>query len=141
MSYHNMRRHNAEHFGEDLYVEGCEDFEHGLVDSDISFDDEPCDRRLDLHPSFGSDSDSVCDTSPAAQSSFVPASVYSDMCRAIGDAQRSFTFDNRFTRESSSLLTKEITCSVTRDENFTVSHALYASRCRNVHFQVQHQNS
>ena len=48
------------------------------------------------------------------------------MCRAIGDAHRSTTVDNRFIRESRSLVAKKITRSVIRDENLTVSHALSA---------------
>ena len=98
MSQDNMRHHNASHFGEDLYVEGCEDLVHGLLDSDSSSEDEPGHRWPDLHTSSGSDSDSVCDTSLAGPSTFVPASVDSDMCRAIGDAHRFTTVDNRFIR-------------------------------------------
>ena len=48
------------------------------------------------------------------------------MCRAIGDAQRSAAVDNRFIRESRSLLAKEITCLLTRDEKFVVSQAFEA---------------
>ena len=43
MSQYNMRQHNASHFGDDLYVEGCEDLVHGLIDIDSSSSDEATD--------------------------------------------------------------------------------------------------
>ena len=120
-----MRHHNASHFGEDPNVKGCEELEHGLLDGDSSSDDEPGNRQPDLHTSSGSDGDSVCDTRLAG-STFVPARIDSDMCRAIGDARRSTTVDNRFIWESRSLVAKKITGSVICDEHFAVPHAFEA---------------
>ena len=82
--HQDMRRHNAEHFGEDSDVSGFNDLTRGLINGDSSSDDEPDDRRPVLNSSSGSDSDA-------------------NLCGAFGDAQRSSTVDSGCAWESMSL--------------------------------------